>query len=173
MKVRYSLGLEDHLAWYDYYCTTQYGQHEKSKLPVIGKDLDRSARESFGRTISAKNNGTAFGERSLELRTDGVREFSGTYDFVSAWSEIAVVAVTPTHLFIAHVSMNSHIVPLSAFGSSEERSAFIRCAEARGALLEKTPSPESCVRPERSGAVNTTGAEQARGGPESTDRPVK
>ena len=34
-------------------------------------------------------------------------------------------------------------------------------------------NPESCVRPERSGAVNTTSAEQARGGPETKPQPTK
>jgi hypothetical protein len=33
--------------------------------------------------------------------------------------------------------------------------------------MKKPPNPESCVHPERCGAVNTTIGEQARGGPET------
>ena len=36
---------------------------------------------------------------------------------------------------------------------------------------ENWADPESCVRTERSGAVKASGVEQARGGPETKDRP--
>ena len=38
---------------------------------------------------------------------------------------------------------------------------------------EEGPNPEGCVCPERIGSVNTTGAEQARGGPETKPQPTK
>lgn len=38
---------------------------------------------------------------------------------------------------------------------------------------EDLANPEGCVRPERSGAVNTTSVEQARGGPETKPQPTK
>ena len=142
MKVDYSLGLEDHLAWYDYYCTTEYGRHEKSWLPLVGKYLDRVARYRYGRRVGAKGNEAAFGERSLELRGDGVREFFGAYDFTSAWGEIVLVAATSSHLFLAHASMNAHIVPLHAFGSEAERAAFMRCAETRGGSIREIANEE-------------------------------
>ena len=130
LTIHYSLSLDDHLAWYDFYCTTPHGESEKSSLPLIGKYLDRTSRESFGRAVSGPENKTAFGERSLELGPRGVREFSSSYDFTIAWPDIAMVAITDTHLFIAHASMNAHIVPLRAFSKDEDRIAFIRHTEA-------------------------------------------
>jgi hypothetical protein len=136
MIARYTLGLEDHLAWYDHYCTTPYGRYEKSRLPIIGKYFNRMARENYGRWVNAKDNQTAFGERTLELRADGAREFSDRFDFMTRWSEIELIAATDAHLFIAHFSMNAHVVPLQAFATDAERVAFIRCAESRGAGLK-------------------------------------
>ncbi len=40
-------------------------------------------------------------------------------------------------------------------------------------VVKRTANPEGCVRPERSGAVNTTFVEQARGGPETKPQPAK
>ena len=132
MQVRYTLNLDDHLAWFDYYCTTEFGRREKSRLPIIGKYLDRLNRESFGRSLRASQNKLALGERTLELSAKGPREFGAGIDFITAWGDIALVATTDTHLFIAHTSMNAHIVPLRSFGSEADRTAFIRNAEARG-----------------------------------------
>ena len=137
MIVHYSLDLEDHLAWYDYYCSIPHGRHERSKLPLIGNYMNRMKRENFGRALTSRGNDSAFGQRYLELHTDGVREFSKGFDFSTAWPDIAIVAATSTHLFIAHVSMSSHIVPLRAFPTDTERIAYIRCAEARGSTLKK------------------------------------
>jgi hypothetical protein len=140
MQVRYTLNLDDHLAWFDYYCTTDFGRHEKSRLPFFGKYLDRISRESFGRSISTSQNKLAFGERTLELSAKGPREFGTGIDFITAWPDIALVAVTDTHLFIAHTSMNAHIIPLRSFGSEADRIAFVRHAESRGALIKTEPN---------------------------------
>jgi hypothetical protein len=140
MQVRYTLNLDDHLAWFDYDCTTEFGRHEKSRLPFFGKYLDRISRGSFGRSISASQNKSAFGERTLELSAKGTREFGTGIDFITAWPDIALVATTDTHLFIAHSSMNAHIVPLRAFGNEADRTAFVRNAEARGTLIKTEPN---------------------------------
>ena len=48
-----------------------------------------------------------------------------------------------------------------------------RCFKFRRPRKNERPNPESCVRPERSGAVNTTGVEHARGGSETKPQPPK
>lgn len=140
MQVRYTLNLDDHLAWFDYYCTTDFGRHEKSRLPFIGKYLDHINRESFGRSLRTSENKLAFGERTLELNAKGLREFGDGIDFITAWPNVALVAATATHLFVAHTSMNAHIIPLRSFGSEADRLAFVRRAEARGTLIKTEPN---------------------------------
>ncbi len=71
----------------------------------------------------------AFGERTLEATELGVREFSPAFSFASAWSNLGFVAVTSSHLFIAHTSMNAHIVPLRFFESDSARDSFISFAK--------------------------------------------
>ena len=51
--------------------------------------------------------------------------------------------------------------------------SFRRSSVLRKKAVKMEPNPESCVRPERSGAVNTTLVEQARGGPETKPQPAK
>ena len=44
MDIRYTLSLEDHLAWYDHYLTAYAGVRLGSSLPLVGGVLDRFRR---------------------------------------------------------------------------------------------------------------------------------
>ncbi len=79
-------------------------------------------------------NSLALGERSLELTAEGVREIGEGYEFTHTWPEYVMVETTTTHLFIAHASMNAHIVPLCAFSCEEDQNEFILYAKARGRI---------------------------------------
>jgi hypothetical protein len=131
MIVRYSLTLDDHLAWYDYYLGTPAASRFRSALPIIGSWLWQRRRQRYARQILATS--SSLGDRNLELSADGVREFSDLFDFATRWQDIALVATTGKHLFIAHTSMNAHIVPVSAFASHTDRDAFTSFAQSHAA----------------------------------------
>lgn len=131
MHVRYTLTLADHLAWYDYYLTTPQGAHLRSRVPFIAGSLNQMRRRRFSRQLTQQPNLHALGERTLELTEVGVREFSSEFSFTTAWSDMGLVAVTFNHLFLAHVSMNSHIVPLSFFASDAQRESFVSFAKSQ------------------------------------------
>jgi hypothetical protein len=58
-----------------------------------------------------------------------LREFSPKFSFTTAWSDLGLVVATSSHLFLAHRSMNAHIVPLRYFQSDAEREFFISFAQ--------------------------------------------
>ena len=127
MVVRYALTLDDHLAWFDYY-TSHVARPWSARLPIVGRaDLARR-RSKFAHALSSAANAAALGERSIELSADRVREFSSGFDFSTAWQELAFAVVTSQHLFLAHPSMNAHIIPLRSFDSETAKEAFIRHA---------------------------------------------
>jgi hypothetical protein len=126
MDVRYTLTLQDHLAWYDYYPATPEGARFQSSLPLVG----RFRRWRYSRQVALPPSRHAFGERTLEVTEQGVREFSSEFSFTTAWPDLGLVAVTPSHLFLAHTSMNAHIVPLRYFLSDAERESFISFAQS-------------------------------------------
>ena len=127
MLVRYTLSPDDHLAWYDYYIASiqRFGW---SSLPLIGPLLSALRRKRFIRGILAAGNHTALGDRTIELSPSGVREFSADFDFSTAWQTLAQAAVTSQHLFLAHPSMNAHIIPLRYFESDALRDSFVSFA---------------------------------------------
>ena len=125
MEVRYKLKLADHLAWYDYYLSTPEGACLRSSAP-----LDRLRRWWYALMVILPPSRHALGERTLEANGEGVRESSPKFSFATAWSAMALVAVTPSHLFLAHVSMNAHIVPLKFFKSGAERESFVLFAKS-------------------------------------------
>ena len=129
MDVRYTLSLEDHLAWYDYFLTTTEGARFQSSLPLVSGALDRFRRWRFSRQVALSRSRHAFGERTVEATEQGVREFSPAFSFTTAWSNLGFVAVTSSHLFLAHTSMNAHIVPLRFFESDSARDSFISFAK--------------------------------------------
>ena len=130
MDVRYTLSLEDHLAWYDHYLATSEGVHFRSSLPLVGGVLDRFRRWRYSRQVALPPSRHALGERTLEATETGVREFSPAFSFTTAWSDLGFVVVTSSHLFLAHASMNAHIVPLRFFESDTERESFISFAKS-------------------------------------------
>jgi hypothetical protein len=129
MEVRYTLFLQDHLAWYDHYPTMPAGAPLRSTIPLLGKVFDRFRRWRYLRQLGLLPSRYAFGERTLEANEQGVREFSPEFSFVTAWPDIGFLAVTSSHLFLAHTSMNAHIVPLRFFGSGAQRDSFISFAK--------------------------------------------
>jgi hypothetical protein len=131
MVVCYSLTLDDHLAWYDYFLGTPAGSRSRSALPIIGSWFSQRRRQRYARQILATS--ASLGDRSLELSADGVREFSDLFDFATRWQDISLVATKGQHLFIAHTSMNAHIVPLSVFASPTDRDAFTSFAQSHAA----------------------------------------
>lgn len=126
MPIRYTLTLEDHLAWYDHYLATPGGSQFRSSLPFAG----RFRRWRYSRQVALPPSRHAFGERTLEATEQGVREFSPEFSFTTAWPDLYLVAVTSSHLFLAHASMNAHIVPLRYFRSDAERESFISFAQS-------------------------------------------
>jgi len=124
LLVRYILSLEDHLAWYDYYDDNLSG-FGWSSLPILGRTISARRRTRFSQGILSATNQSAIGERTIELLPSGVREFSSEFDFSTDWKEITHAAVTPQHLFIAHWSMNAHIIPLRYFEGGQLRDSFI------------------------------------------------
>jgi hypothetical protein len=131
MHVRYTLTLEDHLAWYDYYLATSQGAHFRSSIPLVAGAINQVRRRRYSRQLTQRPNLHALGERTLEATEVGVREFSLEFSFTTAWSDMGLVAVTSNHLFLAHVSMNSHIVPLSFFASDAQRESFVSFAKSQ------------------------------------------
>jgi hypothetical protein len=109
------------LAWYDYFITTPSGAYLKSSIPFI----ERYKRWRFSRQVTLLPSHHAIGERTLEIAAKGAREFSARFDFTTEWANLDFVAVTPSHLFLAHESMNAHIVPLCYFETDSKREAFI------------------------------------------------
>jgi YcxB-like protein len=146
MSVRYTLSLQDHLAWYDYYLATPEGARFRSPLPLIGKISDRFRRRKFSRKVALPPSRHAFGERTLEITEQGVREFSPEFSFTTAWSDFSFVAVTSSHLFFAHSSMNAHIVPLHYFQNNAERESFISFAQSH----VRTNAAEQITKPKAS-----------------------
>ena len=130
MDVRYTLSLEDHLAWYDYYLTMPQGARVRSWPPLVSGVLDRFRRWRYSRQVALPPSRHAFGERTLEATETGVREFSPAFDFTTAWSDLGLVAVTSSHLFLAHASMNAHIVPLRFFENDTKRESFVSFAKS-------------------------------------------
>ena len=130
MDVRYTLSSEDHLAWYDHYLTTPEGERFQSSLPLVGALLDRFRRWRYSRRVALPPSRHAFGERTLEVTETGVREFSTAFNFTTAWSDLGFVAVTSSHLFLAHASMSAHIVPLRFFESDTKRESFVSFAKS-------------------------------------------
>jgi hypothetical protein len=126
MDVRYTLTLQDHLAWYDHYLATPGGSQLRSSFSLVG----RFRRWRYSRQVALPPSRHAFGERTLEATEQGVREFSPEFSFTTAWPDLGLVAVTPSHLFLAHASMNAHIVPLRYFRSDAERESFISFAQS-------------------------------------------
>lgn len=124
MLVRYTLSPDDHLAWYDY-CTASIESAGWLSLPLIGPLLSAHRRERFRRGIVAADNRPALGERTIELSSSGIREFSLDFDFSTAWQDLAQAIITPQHLFLAHPSMNTHIIPLQYFESETHRDSFV------------------------------------------------
>ena len=98
---------------------------------MVGRLLEGLRRRRFTKRVKADKSGHAVGERTLELTEAGVRECSGDVDFVTRWDEVALVEVTAHHLFLAHLSMNAHIVPVRSFGSQAEQDAFVAYARIR------------------------------------------
>jgi hypothetical protein len=137
MLVRYTLSPDDHLAWYDYY-TASIPSSCWSRLPLIGPLLSARCRERFRRRIVAAGNRSALGERTIELSPSGVREFSLDFDFSTAWQDLAQAVVTPQHLFLAHPSMNAHIIPLQYFESEALRDSFVSFALSHAPSLPNT-----------------------------------
>ena len=125
MDVRYTLSLEDHLAWYDHHLATPDGRCLRSSVPCLSGFLDRFRRWRYSRWLVLPRNRLAFGGRTLEATEQGSREFSAEINIMTPWSEIALVAVTSSHLFLAHKSMNAHIVPLRFFESDAARESFV------------------------------------------------
>ena len=125
MEIRYTLTLADHLAWYDYYLATPEGACLRSSIPLVAGILDRYRRWKFSRQVVSPPSRHALGERALELSEQGLREFSPEFSFTSAWSEMCLAAMTTRHLFIAHTSMNAHIIPLHFFETDSERDSFV------------------------------------------------
>jgi hypothetical protein len=130
MQVRYTLALKDHLTWYDYYLATPNGARFQSSLPLVAGVVNRFKRWKFSRQMTLPPSHHALGERTLEATEKELREFSPEFSFTTAWSEIGLMAITPSHLFLAHTSMNAHIVPLHFFKSDVERESFLSFAKA-------------------------------------------
>jgi hypothetical protein len=125
MEVRYMLTLEDHLAWYDYYLTTAEGTGLRSSLPLVSRMINRFRRRRYSRQVVSPMSHHAIGERTLEVTEQGLREFSSEFSFTLQWPEMCLAAVTSSHLFIAHTSMNANIVPLRFFESDAKRDSFV------------------------------------------------
>jgi hypothetical protein len=125
MEVRYTLTLEDHLAWYDYYLNTPEGARLRSSLPLVAGALDRLRRRRYSRQVVSPPSHHALGERTLEITEQGLREFSPGFSFTIPWPEMCLAAVTSSHLFIGHTSMNANIVPLRFFESDAKRESFV------------------------------------------------
>lgn len=123
MLVRYTLSPDDHLAWYDY--TARVQSSGWLSLPFIGPLLSGHRRACFRRSIVAAGNRCALGERTIELSSSGIREFSSDFDFSTAWQDLAQAIITPQHLFLAHPSTNTHIIPLQYFESDVLRDSFV------------------------------------------------
>ena len=125
MTASYALSPADHLAWYDHCLLLPDGQSARSPSPISA--FLRRCR--YARQVRSFGKG-AFGPRTLELGSEAVREFSAAFDFSTRWQDVALVSLTPTHLFIAHSSMNAHIVPLSCFESIVAREEFVAFARS-------------------------------------------
>jgi hypothetical protein len=124
MDVSYTLVLEDHLAWYDYHSATPAGTRLRSPFPFV----EQFRRWRFSRQVISPPSSNALGERTLEATEKGLREFSPKFNFTTAWADMGLVAVTSSHLFLAHKSMNAHIVPLRFFKAAAERESFVTFA---------------------------------------------
>jgi hypothetical protein len=120
LEISYKLNLNDHLAWYDYFVTTPHGMRFQSSLPFFSK----FKRWKYARLVNSFSN-HAFGERTLEVTEQDAREFSSLFSFKTAWVDTSFAAITSKHLFIAHSSMNAHIIPLSFFEAHLKREAFL------------------------------------------------
>jgi hypothetical protein len=94
MDVRYTLSLQDHLAWYDHYRATPEGARFRSSLPLVGGVLDRFRCWRYSRQVALPPGHHPFGERTLEATEQEVREFSPEFSFTTAWSNLGRVAVT-------------------------------------------------------------------------------
>lgn len=131
MKVSYSLSADDHLAWFDHLRT----QDKPSAWPSVwswlqGADPVRE-REQFIERLRQPGNSAALGPRTLELTEQGVRETGAGFDFITPWPEISRVEATECHLFIAHTSLNAHVVPVRCFTNGDSWAAFVSEVRAK------------------------------------------
>ncbi len=126
MTASYELSSADHLAWYDHCLLLPDGQSARSSSRVSAF----LRRWRYAQQVRAFGSKGAFGPRTIELGPEAVREFSASFDFSTRWQDVALVSLTPTHLFIAHSSMNAHIIPLRCFGSAATQEEFIAIAQS-------------------------------------------
>ena len=131
MKVTYSLSAEDHLAWFDHL----KGEDKPRGWPSVwsllqGADPARQ-REQFIERLHHPEESAALGPRTLELTDRGVRETGPGFDFTTPWGEISRVDKTETHLFIAHASLNAHVIPRRCFAVEIGMSAFVNAVQSK------------------------------------------
>jgi hypothetical protein len=125
MILAYTLAVEDHLAWYDFYTTVLHPPSGYKAIPLLGTIFCRRERIKFREQMTAAWNHLALGPRSIELSAKGVREFNDAFEFYLCWEEQTVIVATTNHLFLAHETMNSRIIPFRTCQPPTEREAII------------------------------------------------
>ena len=74
-------------------------------------------------------------ERTLAVSPAGIRTSIGRLHAEVPWSHVALVGVTEEHVFVMGRSTNGFVIPRRAFGSADERAAFVQLVQDYHARL--------------------------------------
>ena len=78
------------------------------------------------RMLSEGSNAGFYGECSLSLDADGIRESKTSGDTVRKWSAVEKIIVTQEYIFIYTSGIEAFVVPRRAFSSSTDFNAFVQ-----------------------------------------------
>lgn len=76
------------------------------------------------RLLREGRNAGFYGQCTLSLEDDGIRETKESGDTIRKWSAVEKVVVTADYLFVYTSGIEAFVVPLHAFSSSDEVNSF-------------------------------------------------
>ncbi len=86
------------------------------------------------KTINEGRNTGAYGNCSLSLDPDGIRESKTSGDTVRKWSAVEKIIVLPEYLFVYTSGIEAFVVPRRAFATDSEFDAFARHVSDRSSV---------------------------------------
>ena len=86
------------------------------------------------RLLREGRNAGFYGECSIALDADGIRETKETGDTIRKWTAVEKFIVTESYLFVYTSGIEAFVVPLRAFATSDESAAFQQYITSRSGV---------------------------------------